>query len=92
MPLIQTGSYMVCIDCYVLILTGDASHLDYYYDEKEADKRLDEIKKGMRKLSDQGTMHDGETRDEFSHWRCECCGSHDAGERREITTFANAID
>lgn len=88
MPLKEVGSYMVCMDCYATILTGDATHLDYYYDQKEADKRLEEIEKGMEQLSSEGTMHDGNDRDEFSKYPCACCGTPLHGERREINTFA----
>ena len=92
MPLIETGSYMVCMDCYVLILTGDATHLDYYYDEVEADERLDEIESGISRLSSEGSLHDAENRDEFYKYPCDCCRSTLHGERREIRSFDTAVD
>ena len=93
MPLVENGSYMVCMDCYVVILTGDESFIDMHYtNEKEADKRISEIRNGMSRLANEGNLHDGKNRDEFSRYSCDCCGSALHGERREIKTFGFAID
>ena len=82
-------SVEVCCDCLPIIVNGDPSSLDYYYEEPEASDRLKEIEKGMHNLQEehQGELvpnYDAETNegiDTFSRNRCECCGSKLAGKR-----------
>lgn len=86
--LVHTDSFMVCMDCYSAILTGDYTHLDYYYNESEADDLEKIIKDGESRLADGGNLHDGEERDAFSRESCDCCERTEHGERREIRRLA----
>lgn len=40
----------LCVDCTSIAVNGDASSLDYYYDEAEAATRLAEIEAGLERL------------------------------------------
>jgi len=76
--------FMVCADCFPIIANGDASHLDYSYDETEAAKRLEEIDAGLKAA---GFLSPGTETIEFSTYRCDCCGSNLAGTRYQCTQY-----
>lgn len=40
-------NFMVCCDCLSAIACDDYTGLDYHYNESEAEKRMEEIKRGI---------------------------------------------
>jgi hypothetical protein len=88
----QVEKYMVCTDCMLVIANGDYSSLDYHFDEKESKERAESIDKGIDSLIEKGgylTIGDLETKEDFSIYSCECCGSKLAGERFEAIVIIN---
>ena len=80
-----SGEYSVCVECYMLEATGDASELSYHYPEREAATRLQEIESGFKRLTaDGGHLATGEDLAEFAKSPCECCGTALAGSRHGL--------
>lgn len=83
------GNVNVCLGCYIAIVAGDFTQLDYYYEPPEADKREQAIRRGIDRLSEHGQLVDGNDRNVFSKTPCECCETKKHGERREISIIGN---
>lgn len=75
------NDFMVCEDCLHAIAYDDYTGLDYHYDEKEAYKRMREIKNGIHDAKGSISRGDSEKDVDFSRAPCECCGSGLAGGR-----------
>lgn len=83
----KTIDLMVCSDCLPVIVNGDASHLDYYYTDEDAQKRMEEIEQGIKEYSEHGYYlagGDSETYEEFSTSSCDCCGGKLYGSRYHV--------
>lgn len=79
-----SGEYSVCIDCFTLEATGDATFLDYTYGPA-SEKRLQAIEDGLKELTkDGGHLATGEDLDEFAKAPCECCSCTLAGSRHAL--------
>ena len=80
-----SGEYSVCVECYMLEATGDASELSYHYPEREAATRLQEIESGFKELTKEGGhLATGENLADFAKSPCECCGTALAGSRHGL--------
>jgi len=64
-----SGEYSVCVDCYTIQGTGDATGLDYTYGPASENG---------------GHLTTGEDLDEFAKSPCECCGCILAGSRHTL--------
>tara|TARA_R100000808_G_scaffold2788_1_gene10457 strand:+ start:138 stop:419 length:282 start_codon:yes stop_codon:yes gene_type:complete len=79
-----SGEYSVCVDCYTIQGTGDATGLDYTYGPA-SEKRLQAIENGFKELTKNGGhLTTGEDLDEFAKSPCECCGCILAGSRHTL--------
>lgn len=74
----------ICLDCFEYLRTGDATFLDFYYEEEESTKILNDIKNGLLEMDMISETVDIININEFSISPCECCGTRLAGERYEI--------
>lgn len=89
------GEHLVCSECYHYAETGDATSLDFYYEEREAKERLDVIEAGLAELSFNfherlvNLVADQSYCEEFSTKACECCGDTNAGERHKLIALAD---
>lgn len=83
----------VCMDCYVLISTGDLTYFDGVYDDKTAGERIHECESGIERIMEQYpySVNLFEAKDslDFSHFPCHCCQSKLAGERFEINVVSH---
>jgi len=80
----EIQKYSVCVDCYTIEATGDATGLDYHYGPA-SEKRLQAIEDGLKELTkDGGHLATGGDLDEFAKSPCECCGTHLAGSRHAL--------
>lgn len=82
----QIENLLVCSECLSWICNGDATGLDYFYDEVEAEERLNLIVEGERRLSQRYlsvsfSADDSHRDQEFSKSPCECCGTDLYGAR-----------
>ena len=76
----------VCDDCLMPIIYGDYTGLQYYYNGKELDKRIDGVNKGIDAI-DGYMMASSKQSLEFSKNTCDCCGSKLAGVRHIINVM-----
>ena len=68
-------------------VNDDYTGLDYSYQEPEATQHRELIQKGLGKWGPYLTMDNGH--DEFSSRKCDCCGTHLAGERHHFVVLGN---
>ena len=80
-------SFMVCSDCLQAIANNDYTGLDYYYSEKEADKRMQDIQKGVENAGGYICCGDSEKDNKFSRMPCECCGEKLHGNRHHCVVL-----
>jgi hypothetical protein len=77
--------YMACDDCTPVIHNGDYTHLDYHYNEVEAQAAMERINKGMAEAGGDMLQGPDKSKDlEFSTRRCDCCGSTLHGRREHF--------
>lgn len=84
----------LCVDCLTVAVNGDASGLDFSYDEEEAAAKLRDIEEGLEALGPHLVPDfDSETGDgheEFANMGCDCCGSQLAGEMHRFAVLGEA--
>ena len=80
----ETQKYSVCVDCYTIEATGDATGLDYHYGPA-SQKRLQAIESGLSDLTKNGGhLATGEDLEEFAKAPCECCSCTLSGSRHAL--------
>ena len=85
----KTGEHQVCVECLSWLANGDATSLDYYYDEYTSNARLAAIQEGERELVrhyGQLHVHDGEPT-MLSMESCDCCQTVLHGERWPVWSY-----
>lgn len=84
----KTGDHYVCMDCAAWLANGDATGLDYYYDEAESQQRLDAIQEGEREIVRRyGQIHVVAHSLEFFNGSCACCGHPDTHGQYLVVTY-----
>ena len=73
--------YMVCDDCTPVLANEDYTHIDYHYDEAEAEAVIARIHQGRDAAGDLIAVGDSNKDLDFSKRRCDCCGSELHGRR-----------
>tara|TARA_R100000664_G_scaffold27686_1_gene38526 strand:+ start:2137 stop:2403 length:267 start_codon:yes stop_codon:yes gene_type:complete len=74
--------WKVCDTCANYIANGDATSLDYYYQEEEAAKILDTMNKNLEEAQGHAVLSSEEPYG-FSNYTCDCCESQ-AGDRHIV--------
>jgi len=78
-----TEDWLVCDTCACYIANGDASSLDYYYDEEKALEVFRTMNKSLEETHGYAVLSSEEPYD-FSNSRCDCCQCL-AGNRHRVT-------
>lgn len=82
--------FMACGDCTPVLANGEYTHLDYYYpDPAECEAVIKAINDGMDNAGGYIALGDREQDDEFSRYRCDCCGTHLAGSRTHFVVLGD---
>lgn len=76
---IPAGTHNLCTDCHLLLQTGEL------YDV--SNERLEEVEECVESLPEEFQPTGEEN--EFSAYRCDCCGTNLAGARYEYTDFSD---
>ncbi len=83
--------YKACNDCSPILANGDASHLDFFYTQKDADEMLVKINDGIAAVVERDGVtlsigspdnYEGSTVEP-----CSFCGTKLRGERIEVLGF-----
>jgi len=81
----------VCVDCYQMLETGDASHFVRAYEPDKTDQRIYECEIGMARLielfGNDGKLYSSGKEIDFSKFPCQCCQNKDAGERYRFVVY-----
>lgn len=81
-------NYQVCDDCAPVLANGDYTHLDYHYDEAEAETVVNKIDYGIETCGGFIALGDRDKDIDFSKGRCDCCGTTLHGHRTHFVVLA----
>ncbi len=87
MATIINDDFQACGDCTPVLANGDYTHLDYYYDEAEAEAVMARINQGMDEAGGYIAYGDRDKDIDFSRRRCDCCGSTLHGQRTHFVVL-----
>ncbi len=92
MQVIRDG-ILLCDECVMIAVNGDASGLDYSYAPEEVARMLVKIEEGLTALGPRLVpdfdSESGKGIRELTNRPCACCGTHLAGRRHEFAVLGS---
>ena len=89
--MIDRDDLWLCDDCTLYAVNDDLTGIDYHYSGEEADKRAEEVKKGVHSLGPNLVpdfdAEEDKGIEEFARHRCDACGTRLHGRRHRFATL-----